>query len=210
MRMLDTLTNCNWDDAYNKDATLRMLYNKFKGTGKTTIGFEIMKGMRQYNSRCGLKSAYLELFWAKSCTLYKTPYITCATSKHMAEFQYNSIVHDWHFLWKDAPECPIHIPPVTRLPGNPRDFPRNARALLAFEYVGVDFITHLPKPAGFDEINAAIDKFSRYGIFISNSCDYAAVSMAGLFLIRVISLGWIQSGFMADRGTRFLRGFCGH
>lgn len=70
--------------------------------------------------------------------------------------------------------------------------------------VSMDFISVLPKSAGYEVIFVVVDRLSRYGHFIPLAHPYSALQVAQAYLDNVFKLhGWPRST-MSDRDAIFL------
>lgn len=73
--------------------------------------------------------------------------------------------------------------------------------------ISMDFITGLPKSAGYDVIFVVVDRLSKYSHFMALSHPYSAIQVAQLYLDNVLKLhGWPKS-IVSDRDAVFLSQF---
>ncbi|MDB5851806.1 MAG: hypothetical protein JWP29_5558 [Rhodoferax sp.] len=77
----------------------------------------------------------------------------------------------------------------------------------AFETISFDMIVALPFSKGYDAIMVVIDKFSKYGIFVSAMSNFTAESSAKSFFDNVVRRGWLPTKFITDRDPRFMGAF---
>ncbi|KAJ3684341.1 hypothetical protein LUZ61_013505 [Rhynchospora tenuis] len=77
----------------------------------------------------------------------------------------------------------------------------------AWQSIGIDFITGLPKSRGKDVIFVIVDRFSKYGHFIALSHPYSASEVAQSFLDNVYKLHGLPHNIISDRDPIFTSSF---
>jgi hypothetical protein len=119
-------------------------------------------------------------------------------------FYWKGMRRDIKLFIQNCEVCQVNKPGTIHPSGLLQPLPIPSRV---WSDISMDFIEGLPKYQGFSVIMVVVDRFTKYGHFISLSHPYTASQVAQAFFANVLKLHGMPTTMVSDRDRIFTRSF---